>query len=190
MQKCALYRVVHRETGRGYVGISVRHAIRWNEHRRAARAGSPLPFHRALRKHGSEAFDWRVIAWSSMAGARQLEQIAVALGLGRYNATSGGQGTVGWKHTAAAKQKMREAALRRPPSRGWHHSAEAKAKMSALRHASGEVSQETRERLRAAGLGRKHSEETKAKIRAAHLGKKRTPEHRANVSKARRRSAC
>lgn len=47
-----------------------------------------------------------------------------------------------------------------------------------------EPSEETRERMRAAALGRKHSPETRAAMSAAKKGAKFTPEHVANMGKA------
>jgi len=46
------------------------------------------------------------------------------------------------------------------------------------------VSDETREKLRKAGLGRKASAETRQRMSDAHKGRKNTPEHNANISKA------
>jgi len=185
MQKCAVYSAVHRETGHGYVGISVRHAIRWKEHRRAALRGSQLPFHRALRKYGADAFDWQVIAWSSVAGAHALERVAVALGLGHYNLTEGGQGSPGRKHSPAAVEKIRSAARRRQPRTGWNHSPAAKEKMAACRRGK-PISDATKALLRAASSGRTHPPEVRARISAALRGRRCSAEHRKNISKARK----
>lgn len=46
-------------------------------------------------------------------------------------------------------------------------------------------SAETRAKLAAANLGKRHSDETKAKMSAAHMGRPKSPEARANMSAAR-----
>lgn len=91
-RKCALYRVIHRESGKDYVGISVNPERRWRRHKRDARLGHGFAFHAALRKHGPESFDWRILSYSSVKGCKILEKIAIHLGMGVYNLTSGGDG--------------------------------------------------------------------------------------------------
>lgn len=48
------------------------------------------------------------------------------------------------------------------------------------------ASEETRRKIRLAGLGRKHSEETKKKMREAQLGKKKSAEHVKKMADAKR----
>lgn len=92
--KCALYRVVHVQSGKDYVGISVKPKKRWYEHRRLAKKGQRRQhFHNALAKYGPDAFEWHIVAWCScFSGAQMLERLARAMGLGHYNKTMGGEG--------------------------------------------------------------------------------------------------
>lgn len=151
MKKCALYRVVHLESGRDYVGISVNYQRRWAEHRRAALNESQLAFHRALRKYGPESFSWKVIALAScFSGGITLEKMARHLGLGYYNLTEGGEGASGviWSKesrqklsayrtgklmTTEAKAKISVALVGNDRRKGKPASVETKAKMSAAR---------------------------------------------------------
>lgn len=104
---------------------------------------------------------------------------------------------LGKKHTEEARKKMSLANKGRIPwIAGKHHTEEAKKK---IRKASKERSEETKEKIRKARLGRKVSEETKLKIkkalknhivteesrrkmREANLGKKLSEEHRRKIS--------
>jgi group I intron endonuclease len=108
MRKCALYRIVHRDTGKGYVGVSINYKRRWYDHKWDAKHRSSYAFHKALNKYGAEAFDWKVIAWSSFEGAKVLERIAIHLGLGYYNMTQGGDGILGFRHSEKSKRQMSE----------------------------------------------------------------------------------
>jgi hypothetical protein len=152
--KCALYRVVHRDSGRDYVGVSSQPEVRWVQHQRSARAGSRTRFHRALHKYGLEAFDWKVIAWAScFKGAATLEKMARHLGMGLFNMTSGGEGVPGlvWSQESREKQSRSKTGTR------WSWTPEARARWKGNRSM----------------LGRKHSPETKRKISEALKARKK-----------------
>jgi group I intron endonuclease len=200
--KCALYRVVHRESGKGYVGISVRVQRRWQEHCNAAMNGSTYPFHRALRKHGAAAFDWRLVAWCfSLSAARLLERVAIHLGMGQYNLTKGGEGTLGWRPGLAWRAKLRAANLGKRMSeevkarlREIKGTPEARKKMSDFKKSHG-TSAAAREKIAAAAkgnqrrLGKNHTEHSRAKMSASHKGKILSEETKQKMSasqKARR----
>lgn len=62
MMNCGIYMIRHKESGKTYVGRSVDIKNRWNLHRRDAEMRkNNSPFHRALRKYGFDAFDWKVL---------------------------------------------------------------------------------------------------------------------------------
>lgn len=87
-------------SGKAYVGFtSVGAAARWRSHVKAARRGSPLPFHRAIRKHGPGSFTHELLErMTTETGAKRAEQLWIReLGtFGRgYNATTGGEGAPG-----------------------------------------------------------------------------------------------
>ncbi len=163
-----LYIVTNKVNGKQYVGItsaSVRR--RWTTHLLCARNGSRLPFHHAIRKYGADSF---IIECAATAESYQqlcaLERCFIdALGTKSpdgYNATDGGEGALGYRHTPSAKAKL--AALHSNPS------AERRAQLSAI------------------WLGRKRSPETRAKMSEAN--RKRPPlsaESRAKMAESARR---
>lgn len=60
-----IYLIEHRESGRQYIGRSVDIQQRWYQHKSEAlrkdkRSNNPL--HNSMRKHGPEAFDWKILA--------------------------------------------------------------------------------------------------------------------------------
>ena len=94
------------------------------------------------------------------------------------NDTDGGGGTLGYKHSPEAVEKLRE----REPSPetrekirqallGRKHSPEAREKMHGRKHSPEEI-----EKMRQANLGRKHSPESREKMRQALLGRTVSPE--------------
>lgn len=173
--KCALYRVSHKDTGHDYVGISVRPVKRWQRHRTNANCGSKLYFHSALRKYGHDAFDWKIIAWaSSTEGACHLERMAIHLGMGHYNLTTGGEGGCGAVRSPETRMRMSLAkrGIKKTPEhvakmREFRHTDEAKAKMSATRRGKPQSPELILKRSMAM-KGHVVSAETRAKISAAH----------------------
>jgi 5-methylcytosine-specific restriction endonuclease McrA len=101
----------------------------------------------------------------------------------------GYKGFLGKKHTPETKEKMRQIALEQKRSisfKGRKHSEESRLKMSLKqkgKHSACKgrpsplrgrtLSEETKEKIRQAHLGMKHTEETKEKVRQYNLGKKR-----------------
>lgn len=95
------------------------------------------------------------------------------------NATDGGEGIVGYRHTPEAKAAMSRARLGkpRPPhvvealrraNTGKRHSAEARAKMSASQKGLPRLTPEHKAKLKAANTGRKMSPETRETLRVAY----------------------
>lgn len=64
--------------GKIYLGISVRPKIRWEEHMRAARRGSHLPVHKAIRKYGWASVKRRVLVVGGRDYIADLEVKAIA----------------------------------------------------------------------------------------------------------------
>ena len=61
---------------------------------------------------------------------------------------------------------------------------ESKARISESAKNRPEVSNQTREKMRASKLGSSHSEETKSKMSKSSKGKPKSDEHKSNISKA------
>lgn len=95
--KYYMYRISLKEDPtKGYVGVTNDYKRRWKEHRNDARHGGGYYIANALGKYGIDAFDWKVIAiFRNGKIAGEMEQIAKKfLGLGYYNLTDGGEGTL------------------------------------------------------------------------------------------------
>ena len=57
-----IYEAYNKNNGKSYIGLTT-HTLekRKSQHLRSAKSGSLLHFHKALRKHGANAFEWSVI---------------------------------------------------------------------------------------------------------------------------------
>lgn len=92
-----IYRHVCRVTGKSYIGLTgYGPERRWSQHRQSANLGAPTIFHRAIRKHGADAFDLEVlerVATRDAANTAEARWIAHFksnhLGVG-YNIDAGG----------------------------------------------------------------------------------------------------
>lgn len=107
-------------------------------------------FARALTKYGSNNFKWKIICiCPNIETLNEQEQYYIAfydsINNG-YNLTKGGNGTMGYRHTEKAKNKM------------------------SITHKN--MSDKTRQKIGIASKGRKHSEESKQKISKAIKGDK------------------
>lgn len=97
-----------------------------------------------------------------------------ALGAPIVNVTAGGEGTLGYTHTAKSKQKIGKA------SKGRSHRPET---CEIIRQASlGRLhTEETKHQLAVLSGQRRHSPETREKIGAQKRGKPLSPEHRKKI---------
>lgn len=134
-----------------YIGLTTQGAkVRYLHHLYEARSGSSFPIHRSIRKHGEGSFELEILAEAT--STEELKELEIKFiselnstnrELG-YNLTLGGDGTLGRKHSEETKAKLRAKALNRV------------------------VSEETRERHRAAHARNKNNPEyIEAKRRAA-----------------------
>lgn len=159
--------------GKTYVGITSRSlAERVRKHETAVRGGSQLPFHKALRKHGSTAFTWEVrgqgLTWAVACEREQALVLELSTRVPEgYNVTAGGDGTLGMSLSGGSRAKI-SATLK-----AWHASDSPRAlalrsKVSAVRKAS-KATLQTRLRLAGALRGRRLSDASRAKISASKL---------------------
>lgn len=149
------------ENGKKYVGITIRNfKLRNNEHLNNAKNGNKNLIYNAIRKYGDN-FTKRVLAlsnnWEYLC---MLEKRAIlayeTLTPKGYNATIGGDGTNGYKHSESSKLKM----------------SISKQNMT----------NETKELLRIAASGVILSEETKFKMSLAKIGKTKSNETKSKMS--------
>lgn len=112
-----VYKCTCKVNGKIYVGCT-KHNVesRWNNHVRHALSGSTYPFHRAIKKHGSDAFIVEIIqqcqTLEEMSNAEVLwiERLNSANKLKGYNATLGGNNA---QRTPETRERMCLAAARR-----------------------------------------------------------------------------
>lgn len=167
-------------SGRSYVGSTTcALAFRRDGHRRAANAGSDLPFHRAIRKHGMSDFTWCVLDEREEAAELRFaeEEWISRMDTFRkgYNATPLGAGgsVAGWNHTKKTRAKMIAAHAAR--------SDEEKERLRELKR-----TQMIGNTHGTALKGCKFTPEHKARISAALTGVQKSEAHCANMSQARR----
>jgi hypothetical protein len=126
----------------GYVGVSVKGATkRFREHKCAAKSGSDLPVHNAIRKYGNEIVIETVLNGDPEYCYLMEAKLRPHPRTG-YNVSAGGESTnLGSKHTVEAKAKM---------------SAKSKGRF---------CSEATRKLMSERSKGRRHTEETKEVMR-------------------------
>ena len=179
-----LYRITNEANGKVYIGITKRTlAKRMSDHKSSARTGNAAPLYVAMRQHGLDAFTIEQISeagsWSELLSL-EIEAIAKhqsndpSIG---YNATAGGDGTLGWVPSPETRRKISEASTRQMAQPG----AREHLSICATRQMSDPA---VREAIGAANRGRVHTDETRAKVSAAGRGRIRSAEHRANISAA------
>jgi group I intron endonuclease len=171
-----IYLIRNRVNGKAYIGqhVGTRLDYRWREHLWHAKNGSTHPFHRAIRKYGSEAFE--LSALSTFAESKQdldRQEIFYTAKYRTnephfgYNLTRGGWGNSGFKHRQETKDKIGNS--NRGVSRGLGHpvTKETRKKISLSWDRPGRKS---------SMLGRHHSEKSKRK--SSEAPGHRTPETR------------
>ncbi len=169
-----VYRCTNLISGKVYIGkTSATLRRRWQEHRSAAKQGSPYLFHRAIRKYGEEAFQVEVLASATTQEELDAMEMRFIAELGSqapggYNLRAGGEGG---PHSQKTRELLRAKALGRRLSQ-------------AHREAIGRGISGTRNGF----YGKTHSEATKQVLRekcgTAHVGVPLTAEHRAKISAA------
>lgn len=158
----AIYAIVHRQSGRCYVGQTSDVVRRWRQHRCDLRSGHhhSVFLQRVWRKYGEDAFDFVVLEECADSTLTVREQF--------------------W---ADALPSVFNSRLAVDTNRGLRRSAEARAKMSAA-NSRRVTSDETKERLRSAFLGKKYGPETSEKHRQWHREVGFSAEARRKMSEA------
>ena len=109
--KVFLYQIIRLSTWQVYIGITKQKPEqRWKRHQRGWH--NPA-LHRAIRKHGSKAFRFVVVAefdsWEvASAAERRAISKATQNGIRLYNATAGGEGCLGYRWPEERRRKHTE----------------------------------------------------------------------------------
>jgi group I intron endonuclease len=161
-----IYRITHVESGKSYIGCTTQgYKNRLKEHISMANWKPVTYLHRAMSRHGIEAFRVECIAVASSAQemARLEREFIASFGTmapNGYNMTAGGEGTSGL--LPEIRERIREAKIGVP------------------------LSSETRARISKSAKGRVFSDETRAALSAARIGMKFSDSHKAALSRAKK----
>lgn len=154
---------------------------RWQRHLATVRKGPDdhhrfQYLHRAIRKYGPEKFTFQVVGtYDNESEWTQAEIDLIAEHHTRdrdkgYNLTAGGDGVLGYRHTARAKRRMSDAKIgvyegENNPFYGRRHSARVRKIIS--------EKAAKRTGKRNSFYGRRHSEESRTNMREHHYDKER-----------------
>lgn len=181
--------------GKRYLGITTNPTKRWQLHKDHARKGSQHLVHRAIRHHGWDAVQRRVLVIGEKAYIRQLESAAIAAfntmdpAVG-YNMTPGGE--INPMDTPAVREKMRKSLTGRKESpetcakkkASWtpERRAAAGAWLAAARKANAKGRKPKPKKQGPHGnCGAVRSPEMRAKIAASLRGRKMSQERLAQI---------
>lgn len=116
----SIYLITNFVNGKRYVGITSKTIKRrWTCHLATAKKGSKTPFHKAIRKYGSDAFYYGIVTQvETVEEAYEMEKFYIkffdtyVLDKKGYNCTRGGDGITGYKRSKedvdAHSKKMRQ----------------------------------------------------------------------------------
>lgn len=198
-----VYRIRNLVNGVEYIGSAALFKKRFREHRRTLGCGRHHSryLQRAWLKYGADSFVFEILEEiSDTAKLIEREQHWLDARKPGYNIAPSAGSQLGYRHSDAAKIKMRAAKI------GKKLSAETCARMSVARignrnslgykHANRKSGYRHGDAAKAKigkaslgnsyRLGKAHTPETKEKIRRGNLGKKASPESRARMSQAQR----
>ena len=194
-----VYQVRNKINGKCYIGKTMLSMEkRRKDHETDAAKDNGFVFHRALRKYGFDAFEWKVLMTEDNEDDLNESEIVCIKGFktkvpNGYNVADGGNGgstLLEGHHTPETIAKMSDVAKARTknPMQGRHHSEEAKAKIRAKalgRTAwnKGIPSGVTTVPDGCTFEGRKHTEESKELMSKAKKGKPKPEGFGAEVSK-------
>lgn len=177
--KCVIYVITHVESGRKYVGQTVKKGSqRWREHCNAADGAFEHTYNgqmyivRALRKYGVAAFKFEVVEQCARKDLDAREAFWIAelnsLAPNGFNLRSGALGVDGVKIASEVGQRISVANRGRVKGPEWR-AALSKAHMGKV------LTPEHRAKVGDATRGRKDSEETRLKKSLALKGRKLGP---------------
>lgn len=165
--------------GKVYVGIT-RETLkrRVQRHISYARAGKCFALSAAIRKHGEDSFVAEVVGYGTWDELKEIEIRLIAeyraQGVGGYNMTGGGDGSLGVPVSDVVREKI-AASLK-----GRTLSAEHRRRVGQAQHGKS-IPDATKQKMRQAAIARcirsPMSDEQKQKISASLSGRKQSKEH-------------
>ena len=174
MQRAKCYVIRNVNNDKRYIGVTIKTlAQRWARHRSdALRLNLGLLLHRAIRKHGPEAFVITELAsfetWeNALIAEREFVRELESFGPMGYNMTEGGEGTCGHKFTREQRDNVSKG---RKGKKGYKLSRETRERMSEAQRTRDRSPEEIELRkkigseLGKSGKGRKHSAERRRKM--------------------------
>lgn len=113
-----VYKAHNTKNGKVYIGLTTQSLeVRKSSHLRSARSGSIAYFHKAIRKHGEDSFEWSIVGVvDSLESLYELEKQVISSyeSSQTYNVSLGGEHSAyGLKHTDEVKAVCGEFAKRR-----------------------------------------------------------------------------
>ena len=184
-EKFIVYSATNKINGKIYIGKTTKSLIRRRSvHESSALKGSNKYFHKAIRKHGAENFDWKIIEHADNEKELAIKEIfwiqqTGSFGYG-YNQTIGGEGVAGFKQSEKCRQWNRENKKGNQNMKGKHHSEETRKKISVMQ--LGRIPW-NKGRTCSAEERLKMSERFRGRV-GSNKGKKFSEEHRKNLSLA------
>ena len=185
-----IYLHKNKTTGKCYVGQTCKKLeSRWGKDGSNYTKNNNLKFYNAIQKYGWNDFEHYILATcNNLEEAYELEQYYINefdTYKNGYNSTMGGAGSKGKVLSLEAKERISKSHKGKPtwlsylpkekrPFYGKHHTEETKKKIGNANRGR-VISQEGRERMRLAKLGKKgqkRTEKTKTKLRNQKLGNK------------------
>jgi group I intron endonuclease len=202
-----IYLITNSANGKRYVGQTrTTFQTRWLAHRHYATTSKPYGkthttmLSRAMRKHGFEAFEFRLVEVCEPDQLNDREAYWIAeygtMVPNGYNLSAGGNNAprvpeVGAKIRASMlgkntgpRSEETKARIRAAMTPEGRERSIAASKAAFTGKKRGPMSEETKAKIRIAATGRRHTEETKAKLSALQAGTVRGPyseEHRAAI---------
>lgn len=185
-----VYVVLNTQNGKAYIGQTTRSVdVRWRCHINLARNGGGYRLQQAIRKYGEGVFTLSTLTHAATQNELNLAEdywVSVFNSVdfdSGYNSVRGGQGRNG-PCAETTKQKIGAANTGNTNCLGRKISDATKQKMREAKFGK-KHTEEHNAKIAEAGRGRIHSDETRKKISAGQLGNKRgphTPEAKARIS--------
>lgn len=113
-----IYEAYNKNNGKVYIGLTTKTLLeRKSTHLRSAKSGSNAYFHKSIRKHGEDAFEWSEVALTNnLEDLYRLEKMFISMheDWQTYNISLGGEHSAfGMQHTEETKRLCGEYAKKR-----------------------------------------------------------------------------